>query len=158
MRLDQVGFGQTTGENQTNLISVSTSQAVILSCQPKARIDNQNTKKRVLQENLALLKLLFVFIYLWYMIDSFFFKTILRILDKLQFCLLQLECCSQCKQLTNDVNNFVRLQMFIRGNTRRNWLLFCFFCLPPTLFLYCGISYANDGANSCIVVECFERE
>lgn len=29
---------------------------------------------------------------------------------------------------------------------------------PPTLFLYCGISYANDGANSCIVVECFERE
>lgn len=48
--------------------------------------------------------------------------------------------------------------MFIRGNTCRNWLLFCFFCLPPTLFLYCGISYANDGANSCIVVECFERE
>lgn len=83
MRLDQVGFGQTIGENQTNLISVWTSQAVILSCQPKARIDNQNTKKRVLQENLALLKLLFVFIYLWYMIDSFFFKTILCILDKL---------------------------------------------------------------------------
>lgn len=43
--------------------------------------------------------------------------------------------------------------------TCRNWSLFCFFCLPPpTLFLYCGISYANDGANSCIVVECFERE
>lgn len=73
MRLDHIGFGQTTGENQTNLRSVWTSQAVTLSCQPKARIDNQNTKKRVLQENLALLKLLFVFIYLWYMIDSFFF-------------------------------------------------------------------------------------
>lgn len=83
MRLDRVGFGQTTGENQTNLASVWTSQAVILSCQPKARIDNQKYQKRVLQENLALLKLLFVFIYLWYMIDSFFFKTILHILDKL---------------------------------------------------------------------------
>lgn len=88
MRLDRVGFGQTTGENQTSLISVWTSHAVTLSCQPKARIDNQNTKKRVLQENLALLKLLFAFIYLWYTIDSFFFssfffKTILHILDKL---------------------------------------------------------------------------
>lgn len=45
MRLDRVGFGQTTGGNQTNLVSVWTSQAVILSCQPKARIDNQKTKK-----------------------------------------------------------------------------------------------------------------
>jgi len=82
MRLDRVGFGQTTAENQTNLVSVWTSQAVILSCQPKARIDNQKYQKKVLQENLALLKL-FVFIYLWYMIDSFFFKTILHTLDKL---------------------------------------------------------------------------
>lgn len=47
--------------------------------------------------------------------------------------------------------------MFIRGHTyikNVNRLLFCFF-VP--YFCIVVISYANIGANSCIVVEFFER-
>lgn len=47
--------------------------------------------------------------------------------------------------------------MFIRGNIQEKHKLVAVLLLFPSYFCIVVISYANNGANSCIVVEFFER-